>query len=135
MLGDGTSGTQDVVVADGDGGDSEALDTTPMDATPLDSCACSAAIDCDDGELCTIDLCNPSDATCSHKPHTGACDNGDLCSLTDTCGVDGKCVRDLPVCARHDVLVKDKVLGGHVATSNGMTALAGVANVAAHERW
>lgn len=135
MMGDGTSSTQDAVVADGDGGDSEALDTTPMATPPLDSGACSAAIDCDDGKPCTIDLCNPSDGTCSHKPHTGACDDGDLCSLAGPCGVDEKCVGDLPVYARHDVLVTDKVLGGHVATSNGMTALAGVANVAAHERW
>ena len=46
--------------------------------------ACSAAIDCDDGNPCTIDDCVGE--LCEYSNDDGApCDDGDLCTAPDTC--------------------------------------------------
>jgi len=45
---------------------------------------------CDDGNVCTDDGCLP-DAGCVALHNQAACDDGDPCTLTDTCAL-GKCV-------------------------------------------
>lgn len=42
------------------------------------------AIGCDDGNPCTVDLCNDETA-CYHDPADGSCDDGDPCSTGDFC--------------------------------------------------
>ncbi len=50
-----------------------------------DGCGCSD-ISCDDGDACTVDLCN--DGICSHSPVS--CDDGDACTL-DSCDSGSGC--------------------------------------------
>lgn len=38
-------------------------------------CSCEAAEDCDDGDACTVDTCNP-DGTCGHAPSQACADGG-----------------------------------------------------------
>ena len=45
--------------------------------------------DCDDGKQCTIDKCDPVNG-CVHEPSTGGCEDGDPCTVGDTC-VAGLC--------------------------------------------
>lgn len=48
-------------------------------------------LDCDDGNVCTVDTCD-SAVGCLQSPDTGAaCDDGDVCSGPNTCTVDGQC--------------------------------------------
>ena len=48
--------------------------------------ACKAHdLDCDDGEVCTTDSCDPAQG-CHHEPETGGpCEDGDICLGPDTC--------------------------------------------------
>ena len=41
---------------------------------------------CDDGELCTDNVCNPSTAACTFPANTAPCDDGNICTAGDTCG-------------------------------------------------
>jgi len=52
-------------------------------------CSGSGLVDCDDGDVCTDDYCDPA-AGCDHVPNTAPCNDSDLCTLNDTCS-DGKC--------------------------------------------
>ncbi len=52
-------------------------------------CVSSGVLDCDDGNPCTIDSCNPAEG-CAHGNSNENCDDGNLCTLNDQC-VDGKC--------------------------------------------
>ncbi len=45
--------------------------------------------DCDDGDLCTDDICNP-ESGCIHTHNSTPCDDGDLCTTDDAC-VAGTC--------------------------------------------
>ncbi len=53
-------------------------------------CAAGGVLNCDDGEICTLDGC-ASDVGCTHTPLAGACDDGDSCTGPDLCG-GGVCV-------------------------------------------
>ncbi|MCB9739923.1 MAG: hypothetical protein H6747_11685 [Deltaproteobacteria bacterium] len=56
------------------------------------ACAAATAPDCNDGQSCTIDSCNPS-VGCLHQPQVGkACDDGSACTTFDTCTAAGACV-------------------------------------------
>jgi hypothetical protein len=84
--------------------------TTLSDGTPCgtgDKCVASTcqagtctgggALDCDDGNPCTYDTCNPSTG-CVHTPTAASCDDGDPCTTDDTCE-NGTCVGTLvPSC-------------------------------------
>jgi|GEM_PF-2888924 len=48
------------------------------------ACVPGAARDCDDGEGCTNDGCDPVSG-CFHVPTSGACDDGDACTTADSC--------------------------------------------------
>ncbi len=43
-----------------------------------------AALDCDDGNHCSTDVCDPVDG-CSHSDNDLPCDDGNLCTSSDTC--------------------------------------------------
>ena len=53
-------------------------------------CVGESIVACDDDNSCTQDSCSAADG-CQHTPLTGACDDGDACTRTDTC-VAGACV-------------------------------------------
>ena len=61
-----------------------------------DAGACTGdALPCDDGDLCTTDMCNPLSG-CYHQPYSGPCDDGIECTTNDTCSGG--------VCAGNDAL-------------------------------
>jgi sugar lactone lactonase YvrE len=61
---------------------------------------CDGKIDegaCDDGNSCTLDLCNPAaaiDERCAHKPNTAPCllDDGNACFVDNVC-TEGSCAK------------------------------------------
>ena len=64
--------------------------------TSTDTCAggaCTGAtVNCDDGNPCTTDLCDPKSGCVHGSEKDGtACDDGNPCTTSDTCG-SGKCV-------------------------------------------
>jgi outer membrane protein assembly factor BamB len=62
--------------------------TTTTTAVPL----CRNAADCDDGNPCTSDACDPATG-CTRTPAAGQCSDGDDCTA-DTC-VAGVCIGDI----------------------------------------
>jgi hypothetical protein len=54
------------------------------DACSNGSCTGSGALDCDDGNKCTDDSCDPGSG-CVHAPNAAPCDDGDACTVTDAC--------------------------------------------------
>lgn len=52
-------------------------------------CTGSADVDCDDGNVCTLDACDPM-AGCKHTHQQGACDDGNACTVEDFC-LDSAC--------------------------------------------
>ena len=48
------------------------------DSTPIDGS------ECDDGNACTLDLCDPL-LGCAPEPTLGSCDDGDSCTDSDIC--------------------------------------------------
>ena len=55
-------------------------------------CAATGALDCDDGNPCTDDSCNPQ-LGCANVNNAADCDDGDVCSTGDKC-TGGACVPD-----------------------------------------
>ena len=47
-------------------------------------CEPGAEMQCDDGNACTIDACDPNTG-CTHEPGDGGCDDGNACTESDTC--------------------------------------------------
>jgi hypothetical protein len=71
---------------------------TMPDAGPPASCRSDA--DCDDANVCTRDVCN-GDVGCAHVAlDRGPCDDGDPCTVNDTCA-QGKCEGGAFICACH----------------------------------
>ena len=62
---------------------------TSNDGCSAGSCVGSAK-DCDDDNDCTVDGCDPDTGMCGHQNLDGPCDDGNLCTLGDTCA-DGFC--------------------------------------------
>ncbi|MBI5608256.1 MAG: hypothetical protein HY902_05195 [Deltaproteobacteria bacterium] len=42
---------------------------------------------CDDGNLCTDDICDAKSGGCNYFPNTAPCDDGNACTVGDACGV------------------------------------------------
>ncbi len=57
---------------------------------PLTGACVATPLDCDDGNPCTVDSCNPV-LGCENVAIVGGCDDGDACTVGDTC-VDGICL-------------------------------------------
>lgn len=53
-----------------------------------------SAVNCDDANTCTTDLCEPSTGLCVHTPVTvnTTCDDGLFCTESDACDASGSCV-------------------------------------------
>ncbi|MBR58386.1 MAG: hypothetical protein CMH54_10240 [Myxococcales bacterium] len=70
-------------------------DCTANDACSAGVCVGSGAMDCDDGNPCTKDLC---DDGCQYLPIDGMCTDNNMCSLNDSCS-DGICSSgDMLIC-------------------------------------
>ncbi len=54
-----------------------------------EKCVPGTALDCNDGNPCTKDSCDLAKG-CKHAAHTGACDDGNLCTVGDSC-TSGSC--------------------------------------------
>ena len=52
-------------------------------------CKATSTLGCDDGNPCTADGCTPDDG-CLHLPAEGSCNDGDVCTINDSC-VGGEC--------------------------------------------
>lgn len=65
---------------------------TSNDACAKGVCTGKATV-CDDKIACTTDTCNPIDGKCafSKTPIGGACEDGNICTINDTCDVLGTC--------------------------------------------
>ena len=67
-----------------------------------DGCVVGVPLKCEDTNPCTLDSCNPLKG-CAHTSHSGSCDDGNACTLSDGCA-SGSCVGtalqcdDLNVC-------------------------------------
>ncbi len=57
-------------------------------------CVAGEALDCDDGEPCTDDACDPVEG-CRSEPNEAACEDGNACTEGDRCA-DGACVPGAP---------------------------------------
>ncbi len=79
-----------VAATDGKPCDADGSVCTGADACKGGNCTAGAAIDCDDSNPCTDDLCD-SKAGCKAVNTIGACEDGDLCTKGDTCAT-GICV-------------------------------------------
>ncbi len=49
------------------------------------TCAGQSAKNCQDGSVCTDDVCNPSSGSCTSTNNTASCDDGDGCTQGDQC--------------------------------------------------
>lgn len=76
-----------------------AFDVESKPACGISSVACAvagkSAASCDDGNPCTNDACNKTTGTCVFVPNTVACEDGDLCTLSERC-LGGSCQGGIP---------------------------------------
>ncbi len=63
---------------------------------------CPEYNDCDDGDACTVDECDPATGICSHEPVD--CDDGDPCT-EDTCDPNLGCVNTPIVCGENEICI------------------------------
>ncbi len=68
-------------------------------------CLCQTDQDCDDGDACTIDICDPATGACLHFPVS--CDDGDPCTL-DTCDPATGCVHTPVDCDDNNSCTDDR---------------------------
>lgn len=80
----------DAKVFAGDACDADGSACTVGDTCKAGVCAKGQALNCDDKKVCTSDSCNPKTG-CVHTAAAGSCDDGDACTLSDTCAK-GVCV-------------------------------------------
>jgi len=69
-------------------------------------CVSDAVVDCNDGQVCTADLCDPEDG-CLYAPSLAPCDDGDACTVDDTCTEGLACVGAPMDCDDGDVCTGD----------------------------
>jgi hypothetical protein len=87
----------------GDGSPCEdADDCDDGDACTMDACdpvlgCVNEAIDCDDGISCTQDSCDAQSGQCVHTPDDAACDDANACNGVETCSAMTGCVMGTPV--------------------------------------
>jgi hypothetical protein len=69
------------------------------------SCDHSGAVTCDDGDVCTTDVCIAEQGGCVGIPNPGqACEDGDVCTQGDVCDSNRNCVAGAVIlgCCRSD---------------------------------
>ena len=70
---------------------SDGSECTTNDTCGGGVCVPGPAPDCDDGEVCTDDTCNPSTpGGCEHAANANGCEDGNGCTVDDVC-VGGRC--------------------------------------------
>jgi len=91
---------------------------TTGDLCSAGSCAGSAK-DCADGNICTDDSCNPVNGACTHNNNTANCDDGDFCTINDSCSA-GTCSGSAISCDDGNVCTNDSCdsLSGCINTPN-----------------
>jgi hypothetical protein len=67
---------------------------TENDSCQASACVGIAVVSCDDGDPCTDDICTEN-LGCEYPLNTAPCEDGDLCSVNDTCA-GGVCVPGPP---------------------------------------
>ncbi len=85
------------------------LDTCTRSVCTGGVCGTPVTRDCDDGDPCTTDSCNPTTG-CEWTANTSACDDGDPCTSGDACNAAGLC-QGAPSCeckTDGDCISKDK---------------------------
>ena len=80
------------------------------------ACVGSGALDCDDSNVCTDEVCDPVEG-CMHTDNNADCDDGDPCTLIDLCQ-GGACVGTQP----------DDCDDGNTCTDDGCSPFIGCAN-------
>jgi hypothetical protein len=71
------------------GGCDDGSACTVNDVCVAGKCAAGPAANCNDGNLCTDDVCDPVTG-CQHFPNAKACTDGDVCTTGDICQ-EGQC--------------------------------------------
>ena len=77
-------------------------------------CSPGTPVACDDGVTCTVDACDETANTCVSQPNNAACNDGNVCNGTETCGASG--------CVAGTALVCDD---GNVCTNDSCNATTG----------
>jgi hypothetical protein len=84
-------------------------------------CSLGLPVDCDDGNICTADLCDSSSGLCINNwaSQVGTpCDDGNLCTVEDQCGEFGACFGFPIDCNDGDACTQDFCDGGSGSCSN-----------------
>jgi len=75
---------------------------TIKDACQLGECASGGELNCNDGNPCTDDSCDP-DVGCQFTPNASSCDDGNSCTEDDACSA-GQCLGETSVVCEDDNL-------------------------------
>src|SRR5207244_4134628 len=86
---------------------------TTNDTCSGGTCVGGAPPNCDDGNVCTTDGCNPATG-CTHTNNSNPCGDGNACTTNDTCS-GGTCVGGAP----------PNCDDGNVCTTDGCNPAAG----------
>jgi hypothetical protein len=90
-------------------------------STDENGCACEGEVDCDDGNPCTDDGCDPL-AGCTHENNTSACEDADPCTLGDHCAGGACQAGAAKECADADPCTVDACDPADGSCSNTLTA-------------
>jgi len=71
------------------------------------ACTVHSDLDCNDGNVCTDDFCNESEARCVHSPNTLSCDDGLWCNGTDACSAGSCSIHSGRNCDDHNICTDD----------------------------
>ncbi|MCA9523537.1 MAG: hypothetical protein KC609_21325 [Myxococcales bacterium] len=81
-----------------------------------DACCTGSVNACDDKNACTTDTCIPGnpgeDPTCTHENNTASCDDGDPCTVNDTCA-NGVCKGTPKDCDDKNPCTDDSCVAGN----------------------
>ena len=111
FVGENPNGVWTLSLSDDLGGDTGILSSWELELTTLDLTP-SCATNCDDGNPCTDDSCNPATG-CVHVPNSASCSDGNPC--TDDACVAGACVgtpNTLPCTDNNLCTLNDTCTGG-----------------------
>ncbi len=96
---------------------------TVGDVCAASACVSGALTTCDDANLCTDDVCNIADGTCSHTPNSGACQDNNACTVGDICAGGNCAPGGLITCNDNNSCTDDScdTVKGCVALANAAT--------------
>ena len=88
--GENPNGTWTLTISDDFNGDGGALSAWSLELTTISCPAPACEVDCNDGNPCTDDSCNPASG-CQHTNNISTCSDGNACTTGDGCS-GGSCV-------------------------------------------